>query len=81
MIDRDKLIERLRGLLGADEAKKYGLTMIEDDVHQEDEWWHVPVVSGIPNVNAFDYAPILNRIEEDFENQGTKLLLIPDVTD
>ena len=55
--------------------------MVENEVCKEVDWWHVPVASGVPNINAFDYSPILNRIEEEFESQGTKLLLIPAYAD
>jgi len=79
--ERDDLIHRLREQFATDEARKFGLTMVEGEIQKEADWWHVPVSSGVANVNAFDYSPILNRIEEEFESRGTKLLLIPALAD
>lgn len=71
------LVKRIQTLLESAEARKFILRMDETAIRQEDDWWYVPVAPGVPNVNAFDYAPILNRIEEQFESEGTKLLLVP----
>jgi len=79
--NQQTIVNRLRELLQSAEGRKFGLSMVEEDIQHEGHWWHVPVASGVPNVNAFDYAPILNRIEEEFETQGIKVLLIPALSD
>lgn len=79
--ERELILGRLREYFQTDDARKFRLSIVEEDIEHEGKWWHVPVASGMPHVNPFDYAPELNRIEEEFDNQGTKLLLIPDITE
>lgn len=78
---RELIVARLREFFQCEDAKKFGLRMLEEEIEHEGQWWHVPVASGVPHVNAFDYSPILNRIEEEFDSQGTKVLLVPALTD
>ena len=77
MMTRNQIIEELKTRLASEFARPFDLHLFEDGIRQEDDWWYVPVSSGIADANAFQYSPILNRIEEEFETQGTKLLLIP----
>jgi hypothetical protein len=79
--DRAALVERLQQLLADEDARRFGLELFEDGIRREDDWWYVPISPNVPNVNAFDYAPVLNRIEEALEKEGTKLLLIPSETE
>lgn len=79
--EREKIVDRLREYFQTDEAKRFGLSIIEDEIEHEGRWWHVPVASGMPHINPFDYAPVLNRIEEEFDNEGTNVLLIPDISE
>jgi len=79
--ERENIVARIREYFENEEAKKFGLRMLEEEIEHSGSWWHIPVLSGMPNINAFDYAPVLNRIEEEFDNQGTNVLLIPDITE
>ena len=75
--ERSKLIGKLRTLLGAGNLRPFDLEVFEEGVRREGEWWYVPISPQKDNVRTFDYAPLLNEIEERFELEGTKLLLIP----
>lgn len=79
--ERDLIVSRLREYFEGDEAKKFGLRMLGEEIDYSGSWWHVPIASGLPNMNPFDYAPVLNRIEEEFDNEGTNVLLIPDISE
>lgn len=79
--ERDIVIDRIQDLLAHENARRFDLKLVEAGVRKEEEWWYVPVTSGVPNSNVFDYSSVLNKIEQEFENEGTKLLLIPAIAD
>lgn len=74
---RGELISRLRTRLGAVGLSEFQLEIDEAGVRLDDEWWFVPISPRRPETRAFDYAPKLNEVEEEFRADGTKLLLVP----
>lgn len=72
-----ELISRVKGPLTGAEVSRFRLEVFEPCIRRNDDWWYVPVFARQYDVHAFDYAPLLNRIEEVFEAEGTRLLLIP----
>jgi len=70
-------ISRVKGRPTGDEVSRVRLEVFEPGVRRDDDWWYVPVCARQPDIRAFEYAALLNRIEEEFEAEGTGLLLIP----
>jgi hypothetical protein len=74
---QQQIISKVRERLSAPELRKFDLTVFEQGVRKEDGWLYVPITCGASEVSPFEYAPMLNAIEESFEAQGVKLLLVP----
>jgi hypothetical protein len=78
---REKVIDTIKQRLTQAEIRQFELEVFEPGVRKDDDWWYVPVSTKKERVSAFDYAPLLSKIEEEFEekfqDEGTRLLLIP----
>jgi len=74
---RGEIIDRIKQRLTQDKIREFELEVFETGVRQDDDWWYVPVSTKKESVSAFDYAPLLSKIEEEFKTEGARLLLIP----
>lgn len=74
---RQQIISRLREHLADKRFRRFDFEISEEGIRKDGAWWYVPITSRKEEISPFDYAPALNSIEESFESQGIKLLLVP----
>ncbi|HEY3242486.1 MAG TPA: hypothetical protein VGM03_03965 [Phycisphaerae bacterium] len=75
--EQEEIVAELRKRLNAAELRSYDFEVFESGIRREEDWWFIPVSARGEGVRPFDYAPKLSDIEEAFEAEGIKVLLIP----
>jgi len=74
---QNDIISRINSLFQKDAVRRFKLTVSEESIQQDGDWWYVPIYPRADQVRAFDYAPFLNEIEEEFKNENVNVLLVP----
>ncbi|MGC9259691.1 MAG: hypothetical protein ACP5I8_06370 [Phycisphaerae bacterium] len=79
---RDDLKEVLRQVderLAREHPQGYKLKTVASGSRQDDDWWYILVRPDRKNVDAFDYASCLAKVEQELAdtNPRLKVLLIP----
>jgi hypothetical protein len=82
MARKENLKEVLRQVderLAKEHPHGYRLKTVASGSRQDDDWWYILVRPDKKNVNAFDYASCLAKVEQDLAdtNRHLKVLLVP----
>jgi hypothetical protein len=71
------LEEKIQNLLDADEgAHRFGLHVVEELTRTEDNWTYVIVQPTLPGIRAYDYAELLERVEQQIRKQESANVLV-----
>jgi hypothetical protein len=55
---------------------------VSDDIYRSGNWWYVVVQPDRPNIRVYDYNHIVQRVEDEIEDQEhIKVLLVPAMPD
>lgn len=66
----NKLVSALTEAFESDPGVKvFGLGFLQDQIHQHQGTWTIPVASGVQNGSARDLLVILDRIEDSVESK------------
>ena len=75
---KQDIFDVVRRYLEPHQPQNYRLQIITDACRQEDDWWYIVVQPDRDEVQAFEYALILNVMEQELqEKEGLKVLLFP----
>lgn len=75
---RSEIAHRIQTALDVSPPGPYRVSVVEDAIRREDDWWYVPVTPDRAGVRAHEYAEFLTEVENDLRDRvGLKVLLIP----
>jgi len=73
-----EIVSRIRPYLERSPINGVALKVEEDGIHQEEDWWYVPIMLDAVEPRTYEYYDLLIDIEEEIkERENIKVLLVP----